>query len=248
MRKSVWPKLQHLARVFRALHVLYRDWRGSSGVSRRPLEVSPRRGMTCSPAQTVRLRGGLGATARKGRSRAGCSQRRCGLGWRTGCALAGEQAWLGPKIGWGRGCRLRNSLSRPRRQRASSFVPPGSLYDPLRPTLPPAKRFGRQRRLRSDKPAAHSPSPANCAGTPVRAEQGHRTRGRRRDPRGGLSRRRTQTGSRQTRVDRYRGAHYDVGARREHWGAPRRYVRDPADNPGELTARPPRVARDEREA
>jgi catechol 2,3-dioxygenase-like lactoylglutathione lyase family enzyme len=40
-------------------------------------------------------------------------------------------------------------------------------------------------------------------------------------------------------VERLRGAGHEVEARREHWGSPRSYVRDPAGNLVELMERAP---------
>ena len=42
-------------------------------------------------------------------------------------------------------------------------------------------------------------------------------------------------------VDRLRAAGHEVEPRREHWGSPRSYVRDPAGNLVELMERPPAV-------
>ncbi len=44
-------------------------------------------------------------------------------------------------------------------------------------------------------------------------------------------------------VERLRDAGHDVEPRREHWGAPRSYVHDPAGNLVELMADPPRQQR-----
>jgi hypothetical protein len=40
-------------------------------------------------------------------------------------------------------------------------------------------------------------------------------------------------------IERLRGEGYRVEPRREHWGSPRSYVRDPAGNLVELMAEPP---------
>lgn len=46
----------------------------------------------------------------------------------------------------------------------------------------------------------------------------------------------------ETTLERLRAAGHDVEPRREHWGAPRAYVRDPAGNLVELMAFPPSAA------